>query len=93
LLTLDGLILYSERNQRALLGLLFDARAATLLEFGRDDLGGQVGFTYRDRQDGDRRKTDVLPAEQFPSLPRPGSSPPQAWQTPDRDDFPPWDTP
>jgi len=41
----NGLILYSERNQRALLGLLFDAAAATLLKFGRDDLGGQLGFT------------------------------------------------
>jgi hypothetical protein len=35
----------SERNQRALLKLLFDATAATLLEFGRKLLGGQVGFT------------------------------------------------
>jgi hypothetical protein len=42
---LNALILYSERNQRALLGLLFDATAATLLEFGRNELGGQVGFT------------------------------------------------
>lgn len=42
---LNPLILYSERNQRALLGLLFDATAATLLEFGRKHLGGQVGFT------------------------------------------------
>jgi hypothetical protein len=41
----NGLILYSERNQRALLGLLFDAIAETLLEFGRTELGGKVGFT------------------------------------------------
>ena len=39
-----GLILYSERNQ-SLLRLLFDATAATLLTFGRSELGGQVGFT------------------------------------------------
>jgi hypothetical protein len=42
---LNALILYSERNGRALLDLLFDATAATLLEFGRKQLGGQVGFT------------------------------------------------
>ena len=42
---LNGMILYSPRNQRALLGLLFDATAQTLLEFGRTDLGGKVGFT------------------------------------------------
>jgi hypothetical protein len=42
---LNGLILYSQRNQRALLGLLFDAVAQTLLEFGRCELGGKVGFT------------------------------------------------
>jgi uncharacterized protein (UPF0212 family) len=42
---LNGLILYSQRNQRALLGLLFDAVAQTLLEFGRRELGGKVGFT------------------------------------------------
>lgn len=42
---LNPLILYSERNQRALLGLLFDATAQTLLEFGRSDLGGKIGFT------------------------------------------------
>jgi hypothetical protein len=42
---LNSLILYSERNQRALLGLLFDATAQTLLEFGRSDLGGKIGFT------------------------------------------------
>ncbi len=27
--------------------------------------GGQVRYHYRDRRDGDRRKTDVLPAEEF----------------------------
>jgi hypothetical protein len=42
---LNALILYSPRNQRALLGLLFDAAAQTLLEFGRSALGGKVGFT------------------------------------------------
>ena len=41
---LNGLILHRERSQRALLGLLFDATSATLLKFGRDELGGQVGF-------------------------------------------------
>jgi hypothetical protein len=38
-------ILAGEGNQRALLKLLFDSAAATLLEFGRGELGGQVGFT------------------------------------------------
>lgn len=38
------LILWSQRNQRALLGLLFDAVAQTLREFGRGELGGKVGF-------------------------------------------------
>jgi hypothetical protein len=42
---LNPLILYSQRNQRALLGLLFDAAAQTLLAFGQSDLGGKVGFT------------------------------------------------
>ncbi len=42
---LNGLILSSQRNQRALLGLLFDAAAQTLLEFGRHELAGKVGFT------------------------------------------------
>ncbi|MHC4179327.1 MAG: IS91 family transposase [Planctomycetota bacterium] len=41
----SALILYSERNQRALLKLLFDAAAQTLLEFGRQELGGKIGFT------------------------------------------------
>src|SRR5262249_55223812 len=39
------LVQFSERNRRALLKLLFDATAATLLEFGRRTLGGKVGFT------------------------------------------------
>jgi hypothetical protein len=42
---LNPLILSSQRNQRALLGLLFDATAQTLLEFGHTELGGKVGFT------------------------------------------------
>ena len=42
---LNPLILYSERNQRALLELLFASAAGTLLTFGREHLGGKVGFT------------------------------------------------
>jgi hypothetical protein len=42
---LNGLILASERNRRALLELLFQAAAKTLLAFGQNDLGGKVGFT------------------------------------------------
>jgi len=42
---LNRLVLWSEPNQRALLKLLFDATAATLAQFGRRELGGQVGFT------------------------------------------------
>lgn len=42
---LNALILRSELNQRQLLKLLFDSAAETLLEFGRSELGGQVGFT------------------------------------------------
>ena len=38
------LILFSERNQRALLKLLFDAAAQTLLQFGRQTFGGKIGF-------------------------------------------------
>jgi hypothetical protein len=38
-------ILAGEANQRVLLKLLFDCVAETLLEFGRGELGGQVGFT------------------------------------------------
>ena len=42
---LNGLILYSEQNRRVLLGLLFHAAAETLLTFGRNNLGGKIGFT------------------------------------------------
>ncbi len=42
---LNPWILASEENQRALLKLLFDSAAGTLLEFGQGELGGQVGFT------------------------------------------------
>lgn len=42
---LNPLILYSENNQRQLLNLLFQAAAETLLEFGRKNLGGKLGFT------------------------------------------------
>lgn len=41
----NPLILYSQRNQRALLKLLLDAVAQTLAEFGRGELGGTIGFT------------------------------------------------
>jgi hypothetical protein len=40
----NPLILRSERNQRALLKLLFDAAAETLLQFGRQTFGGKIGF-------------------------------------------------
>jgi len=42
---LNEWVLAGEGNQRALLKLLFNSAAATLLEFGRGQLGGQVGFT------------------------------------------------
>ena len=42
---LNRLILASERNRRALLDLLFQAAAQTLLAFGENNLGGKVGFT------------------------------------------------
>ncbi len=42
---LNALILKSEPNQRALLKLLFDSAAQTLLEFGNTELRGKVGFT------------------------------------------------
>ena len=42
---LNPLILFSQKNQRALLNLLFQAASQTLLEFGRNNLGGKVGFT------------------------------------------------
>lgn len=42
---INALLFYSERNRRALLKLLFDAAAQTLLEFGRCELKGKIGFT------------------------------------------------
>ena len=42
---LNRLVLASERNRRALLDLLFQAAAQTLLAFGQNNLGGKVGFT------------------------------------------------
>ena len=42
---LNDLILASERNRWALLTLLFHSAAETLLEFGRNNLGGQLGIT------------------------------------------------
>ncbi len=42
---LNALILKSESNQRLLLKLLFDSAAQTLLEFGKNELRGKVGFT------------------------------------------------
>jgi len=42
---LNPLLLASERNRRALLDLLFRTVADTLLAFGRNNLGGKVGFT------------------------------------------------
>jgi predicted Zn-ribbon and HTH transcriptional regulator len=42
---LNPWILASEENQRALLKLLFDCAAGTLLAFGQGELTGQVGFT------------------------------------------------
>ncbi len=42
---LHPLVVFSERNQRALLKLLFDAAAQTLLSSGRHTFGGTVGFT------------------------------------------------
>lgn len=42
---LNEWILASDENQRALLKLLFDSASATLSEFGRGELGGQIGFT------------------------------------------------
>jgi hypothetical protein len=40
-----NLILCHERNQRALLNLLFQVAADTLLQFGRNHLGGTLGAT------------------------------------------------
>jgi len=42
---LNGLILCHEDNQRAILNLLFQAAAETLLLFGRNNLGGTLGVT------------------------------------------------
>lgn len=42
---LNALILCHERNQRAVLNLLFQAAAETLLQFGRNNLGGTLGVT------------------------------------------------
>ena len=42
---LNRLILGHEDNQRALLNLLFQAAAQTLLQFGRNNLGGTLGIT------------------------------------------------
>src|SRR5262249_21594478 len=42
---LNTLILCHEQNQRAVLDLLFQAAAATLLQFGRNNLGGTLGAT------------------------------------------------
>jgi hypothetical protein len=43
--SLNALILCHEKNQRAVLNLLFQATAETLLEFGRNNLGGTLGAT------------------------------------------------
>ena len=42
---LNALILCHEQNQRALLNLLFQAASETLLQFGRNNLGGTLGAT------------------------------------------------
>ena len=42
---LNALILCHQQNQRAILNLLFQAVAETLLEFGRNNLGGTLGVT------------------------------------------------
>ena len=42
---INPLILWNEDNQRVLLNLLFQTAAQTLLEFGKNNLGGKVGFT------------------------------------------------
>jgi len=42
---LNPLVLTSERNRRALWGLLFQAASQTLLAFGRNNLGGTIGLT------------------------------------------------
>ena len=42
---LNTLVLCQEQNQRAILNLLFQAAADTLLTFGRNNLGGTLGVT------------------------------------------------
>ena len=42
---LNAFFLKNEDNQRLLLNLLFEATAKTLLEFGQQTFGGQIGFT------------------------------------------------
>ncbi len=42
---LNALILCHQKNQRAVLNLLFQATAETLLQFGRNNLGGTLGAT------------------------------------------------
>ena len=42
---LNALILCQQQNQRAVLNLLFQAAAETLLQFGRNNLGGTLGVT------------------------------------------------
>jgi len=42
---LNALILCQEQNQRAVLNLLFQAAAETLLQFGCNNLGGTLGIT------------------------------------------------
>jgi hypothetical protein len=42
---LNPLILCQQHNRAAVLNLLFRSAAATLLEFGRNNLGGQLGVT------------------------------------------------
>ncbi|MCP5117794.1 MAG: transposase, partial [bacterium] len=42
---LNGLFLSCEENQREMLNLLFNTVSETLLTFGRNNLGGRIGFT------------------------------------------------
>ena len=41
---LNSLILWDANNQRALLDLLFHSASQTLLQFGQNNLGGEMGF-------------------------------------------------
>ena len=43
--SLNALIGWNEKNQRALLNLLFHAASRTLLEFGESRLNGKLGAT------------------------------------------------